>query len=513
MIAMAAALIPWATASGAEPGLAQTPLWIAPTVIKDRGLLVGITNEAVDKYAADRLRARQANVVGSEDPQFGVDRRQSAQLFVGGTITESWRRSRDTPSMQFNGVELEVNWRVFDPRTDEVLYETTTHGVAWRLDRGFFASDDRPLATHDGKESDESLVLQAFGDSLDRLADRPGFRAVVVSREGATAPVVAAAPSGKTLVRACPANPAVLPKELEKVASASVTVVVPGGSGSGVFLSPDGFLLSAAHVVKGASFVDVTLRKGPTLRARVIRTAPAEDVALLKIEGGGSGYPCVSVATEAVGLGAEAFVIGSPLGQALEVSVSRGIVSGRRDFEGRSFLQTDASVSPGNSGGAMLDESGALQGVVSWKVSGEAVQGLGFAVPIDTALAALKVEISGASTPDDQLVTAVTAGAAPAGPARSSDPADPRRLQRFPQEVMPYVARRERAALGVGGVVAALGVGLVAGSYAAHQGNDHKSAGALWGLHGINVLGWGTMFGGAAIGAVGLGQAQGWRRP
>ena len=93
-------------------------------------------------------------------------------------------------------------------------------------------------------------------------------------------------------------------------------------------------------------------------------------------------------------LGEEIFAIGTPMETSLGQSVSRGILSGRRELEGRSYLQTDVSINPGNSGGPLLDETGQVIGVATMKISGKGLEGLGFGVPISVALEMLNLKMA-----------------------------------------------------------------------------------------------------------------------
>jgi serine protease Do len=77
------------------------------------------------------------------------------------------------------------------------------------------------------------------------------------------------------------------------------------------------------------------------------------------------------------------FAVGSPLGGELSWSVSRGVISGVRDLDGRQLLQTDASLNPGNSGGPLIDSHLRVLGIVSFKVAGDGIEGIGFGVPAD----------------------------------------------------------------------------------------------------------------------------------
>jgi hypothetical protein len=92
-------------------------------------------------------------------------------------------------------------------------------------------------------------------------------------------------------------------------------------------------------------------------------------------------------------LGTEVYAIGSPASEKLAFSLTRGIVSGLRDFDGRKYLQTDASISPGNSGGPLVDKQGRAAAIVSWKVAARSIEGVAFGVPVEDALRGLSLSI------------------------------------------------------------------------------------------------------------------------
>lgn len=172
-----------------------------------------------------------------------------------------------------------------------------------------------------------------------------------------------------------------------------VTVETDDGHGSGFAISNDGYLITNAHVVGDASLVKVKFHKGFTLDAQVVKVNPDFDICLLKVQAS-------DVAAMAIGddhglmLGEELYAIGTPLGLELGQSVSRGIMSGRREIEGRQYIQTDVSINPGNSGGPLIDEKGNVVGVATLKISGKGLEGLGFGVPISVALEMLNVSFS-----------------------------------------------------------------------------------------------------------------------
>lgn len=162
------------------------------------------------------------------------------------------------------------------------------------------------------------------------------------------------------------------------------------GSGSGVIIRPDGYIVTNNHVVSGAFKVEVTLNNNKTYEATIVGTDPVTDVALLKIEA--SGLPTVAFGdSDKLRLGEWVLAIGSPLGEQLRGTITAGIVSAkgrsmmqqsRDEFKIESFIQTDAAVNPGNSGGALVNKAGELVGINTAIVSQTgAYSGYSFAVP------------------------------------------------------------------------------------------------------------------------------------
>lgn len=158
--------------------------------------------------------------------------------------------------------------------------------------------------------------------------------------------------------------------------------------GSGVIISPDGYILTNNHVVGGASEITVSLTDKRDYDARIVGTDPKTDLAVVKVEA--KGFP-VSILGDSskVRVGEFALAIGSPFG--LSETVTMGIVSakgrvnlGIEDYE--DFIQTDAAINPGNSGGALVNSRGELIGINTAILSGgSGNQGVGFAIPINMA--------------------------------------------------------------------------------------------------------------------------------
>lgn len=147
------------------------------------------------------------------------------------------------------------------------------------------------------------------------------------------------------------------------------------GLGSGVMISADGQILTAAHVVQSAEFILVEFADGEQVGAKVISSFPIADVALLKLESAPKNSLFAKMAdSDKVRIGEQVFVIGAPYG--LDHSLSAGHISGRHikkmvfnGFTFMEFFQTDASINQGNSGGPMFNMSGEVIGIVSYILS------------------------------------------------------------------------------------------------------------------------------------------------
>ncbi len=160
------------------------------------------------------------------------------------------------------------------------------------------------------------------------------------------------------------------------------------GLGSGVIVSPEGYILTNNHVVEGADAIEVILNDSRRTQAKVIGTDPDTDLAILKIEL--DKLPVMVLgSSDALQVGDQVLAIGNPFG--VGQTVTGGIVSalgrnqlGINTFE--NFIQTDAAINPGNSGGALVDVTGNLMGINTaiYSRSGGSM-GIGFAIPVSTA--------------------------------------------------------------------------------------------------------------------------------
>jgi Do/DeqQ family serine protease len=172
------------------------------------------------------------------------------------------------------------------------------------------------------------------------------------------------------------------------------------GLGSGVIVSPEGYLLTNHHVVDQATEIEVQLTDGRAARARFVGSDPETDIAVLKIDLG--ALPVITLGdVRALQVGDAVLAIGNPfnVGQ----TVTAGIVSAldrKQDDSSpfQNFIQTDAAINPGNSGGALVNAAGELVGIntaIYSRTGGS--MGIGFAVPVDTARRVMEALVSGGS--------------------------------------------------------------------------------------------------------------------
>lgn len=232
------------------------------------------------------------------------------------------------------------------------------------------------------------FIYQTFFCESSQEASNNGETVVIYeSKDAEIPPSIAQAGTVATVAEAT------LPSVVEISTEAVVTnnfygQYVSEGAGSGVIISQDGYIATNNHVVDGASKITVRLYNGDQFEAKLIGKDPQTDIAVVKIEAQGL-KPATYGNSENLIVGELTVAIGNPLGS-LGGTVTDGIISALDreitvEGESMTLLQTNAAVSPGNSGGGLFNSKGELIGIVNAKSTGESVEGLGFAIPINTA--------------------------------------------------------------------------------------------------------------------------------
>lgn len=265
-------------------------------------------------------------------------------------------------------VVMAVEWQVFSTSSGKVLANLTTRGA---------------VPVPKGGRLDEAvagLLLPAFAENVRQLEADPTFREIAVS----AAPRQALQVGYRFGAR---------PMALKEAVGGAVVIFVGDEMGSGVLISPDGYILTNQHVAKGASHVRIRWADGGEADGEVVRADARRDVALIKVATP-KGRP-LALRRTPVDLGETVYAIGTPMSDAYQNTVTRGIVSALRTLDGQSFIQSDAGATHGNSGGPLVDEKGAVVGLADLTVDASNGSTINFFIPIGEALQALALKPAG----------------------------------------------------------------------------------------------------------------------
>lgn len=181
---------------------------------------------------------------------------------------------------------------------------------------------------------------------------------------------------------------------IEKAIQSSLTIKSNSGHGSGFLISTNGYLLTNFHVIEDSTDLQAVFQNGLTLPLTIISFDKKADVAVCKIPG--KGYTALPLDSNSVikKIGNDVVAIGTPEDLKLGQTVTKGIISGLREIKSNIYIQTDVSINSGNSGGMLINKNGDVIGIITAKMKGEGVEGLGFAIPIAKAINALNIKIT-----------------------------------------------------------------------------------------------------------------------
>jgi S1-C subfamily serine protease len=280
-------------------------------------------------------------------------------------------------------VYVKLNWQVFAPELQKVVFEITTEG-------------NYKAETEQVKGSASVLGLNAFAMASRNFLAAPGFLKAVTTPvvQGAAIPGdrSKAGPDGadRLQITGVAGTDEPLSQKITRVRAGVATVFGDSGSGTGFFISSNGMLLTNQHVVGKTKFVKVRLTTGRELVGEVMRSDATRDVALIKTEQ--VGLPPLPVRLVDAAIGEDVFALGSPLGDTFNTTLTKGIVSGMRELGSQPFLQSDVAILPGNSGGPLLDRSGQVIAITVMGLGAKGMAGMNFFIPIGDALTKLGVQ-------------------------------------------------------------------------------------------------------------------------
>jgi serine protease Do len=267
---------------------------------------------------------------------------------------------------------MKVDWQVYSPVRKEVVARVSTSGTI-----------TVKKTVPDGLTQ---LVMGNFASNIRELTNSAQFRAAVTA-----APLAATVlPSGQQDKIALSGSGKAAKRPIADAVGSVVTLMTGSGSGSGVLISDDGYILTNAHVVGDEKEIRVRWADGIETAAQIIRVSKPRDVALVKTSP--RDRPPLLIKRGPVSPGQRVFAIGSPRGKDFQGTVSSGVVSADRTYEGFRFIQSDVSVSPGSSGGALLDESGSLIGLTDLGFDNGGRAGLNLFIPIGDAMDFLNLD-------------------------------------------------------------------------------------------------------------------------
>jgi len=321
-------------------------------------------------YIIERLDQRIVKVgMALADTTRSLLERRAAPLAVE---VENW--TYDFVEGGGHRFHLDTRWKLRDAISDSTVWDTLTHSVSLFQDTSVF--------------DHANSFIDALIKGIDGVLTNDRLRGYLKDKDGPFSPAYARWPFLDL------PGPAPMPTRVNDALRSVVTITQGDEQCSGVMVSSDGHILTTTRLINADTEVplEVVFSDGSRLPAVRMRMNPRSDLGLLKVDRPGSIAIPMDTAYVAE-LGDPVYAISTPHTVQLGQSVSHGIISGSRVFEGQRYLQTDVGIGPGSKGGALLNEKGMLIGILVGKVSGHGVEGIGFAIPADRIPSDLKLTL------------------------------------------------------------------------------------------------------------------------
>jgi len=283
-------------------------------------------------------------------------------------------RPTDIRKTGFINVELKIKWDVLD------FYKKPIYSDTIKSKSGEFVSYVKSANSVYEKDA----LKDAMETGLYSLLNSTKFRSVMKMEKVSITDTLKTFElnTGKVYV-----------SSIEQAVQSSVTIRTPKGHGSGFFVSENGYIVTNYHVIADTAKLEVILNDGSKLKPKIVRLNKESDLALLKIEKNNI-VPFKISDTESTGMGKEIYVIGTPSAEDLSQTLTKGIISSiRKQANGSKIIQTDASISRGNSGGPLIDKEGKLLGIVNAKLIGMGIEGISFAMPASEITKSLVIKL------------------------------------------------------------------------------------------------------------------------
>jgi hypothetical protein len=324
---------------------------------------------------------------------------KSAGFKVDGDSDNIFEKSTATSDIQVGGIINEINLSYCLPGmlngNSSTVHGEVVMGLDWQIYSSIQKTILAKIDTRGGFKIEgsgtggwEALMIGAFKENVRGLIAAEAFRKTFLG-----APIQAgemAKPTKQTPIP-LPGAAAAGPRQISDAVGSVVIIFAGESEGSGFLVSTDGMLLTDRHVVGDARFVKVRWPDGIEGLGEVVRSDKARDVALVKTDP--RGRKPLRLRRDPPQPGDAVYAIGAPLGEKFQSTVTRGIVSANRVFEGLSYIQSDVSVNPGSSGGPLLDDKGVAVGMTEagYRVGGAPAE-INLFTPVGDALDFLSAE-------------------------------------------------------------------------------------------------------------------------
>jgi serine protease Do len=328
------------------------------------------TRDYSSAFASEATKAGY-RVPGGQNSLFEAQDTTQAELHVGAvilTLNESGCAAVGDANMK---ATITVEWQVFDPLNKKIVFRATNEGSAKvSVDRNqrIFGYQAARAAFADAAKN-----ILADPNLVEAVKDPRGGPAASASNgalfpEATETPAAASASTAAKQIPRLPLHTKPFREHVDDLRRQVVTVRTPSSTGSAFYISSD-LLLTNEHVINGFKRVTIRFLDKREIEATVIALDARRDVALLKVDN--TGMPGLAIRTDKPDLTSSVFVIGSPLREEFEGSITSGIVSAFRDHEYGPMIQSDVGVTHGNSGGPMFDDKGNVIGITDLGIPGQ----------------------------------------------------------------------------------------------------------------------------------------------
>ncbi len=308
--------------------------------------------------------------------------RAKADVSIGALIKDLKITGKNIPyqrSLIYDlNVKMEVEWQFFDNKSEKFLIRSTTSEESYMV-----------------KETGELVtgINMAFAENFAAALNQDKVIKAIMSAKTDSSEKESESTSKKITVASLEVTNYTNSSDMIKDLNWSVvTVKSYDGHGSGFIIGEQGYVLTNYHVVEQGNDLEAWFPTGIKLPLELINYNKEFDLALLKVVG--HGYRPISISSGTCNVGEEVLAIGTPSSTELTNTVTKGIISGKRNSKQEvELIQTDVSVSPGNSGSPLINSKGEVIGIISQKIVGHGTEGIAFALPISFALDKLNITV------------------------------------------------------------------------------------------------------------------------